>query len=208
MREADLTPEDKLLEIIENPSQTAAVTVAPTPAVVKDLPSLLLWIKAFKPEQTAQKIKMEDVNKAFLALCIVLTVLAVWFLRNNLVRFDVMFDAIGSGVLPAGPAEAKAPLRSVNFTQTLTMAKEHNIFTLQHGSTSAEGLMVGDGQATANLKLVGILWSEKPQAMVEDTVDQKTYLLYEGDQVARLVVKSIQKDKVILAKDDRVWELR
>jgi type II secretory pathway component PulC len=208
MRESELTPEDKLLEIIENPSQTAGIAPARTAIPVKNMAGFLLRLKNFKLEETAQKIKIGHVNKALIVLCILLTILGAWLFRAHTIKLAKDFDDISTGETLKATDAPRTPAKNVNFLQTLTLAKEHNIFTLQHNSTSMEGLLVGDGQATANLKLVGILWSEKPQAMIEDTVDQKTYLLNEGDQVARLLVKSIQKDKVVLAREDRVWELR
>jgi len=59
-----------------------------------------------------------------------------------------------------------------------------------------------------NLKLVGILWSENPQVMIEDTKQTKTYLLSIGETIGELQIKRILKDKVVVGKDDVEWEIR
>ncbi len=59
-----------------------------------------------------------------------------------------------------------------------------------------------------NLKLVGIIWSDKPQAIIENTVENKTLLLNIGDQMDKVKIMKIYQDKVILGADGQEWELR
>ena len=202
------TAEDKLLEIIENPAHQAPSAV-PARVRVKDFASLVAFVRTFDARAWLRRPDLGHVNRALAVICVILTVLGVAYVRKTNGDLDRKFAAV---TVPASAAEEAVPEkdpRAVNFSQTLTLAKEHNIFSLRSERAPVEGLLVGDGEATANLKLVGILWSDThPQAMVEDTVEQKTHLLAVGDQVARLTVRSITKDKVILARDDRVWELR
>ncbi len=60
----------------------------------------------------------------------------------------------------------------------------------------------------ANLNLVGIIWSKPPQAIIEDKVDGKTYLVNRGSKVKIARVKEILKDKVILSYDKQEVELK
>ena len=59
----------------------------------------------------------------------------------------------------------------------------------------------------AQLKLVGIIWSKTPQAMIEDKRENKTSLVSEGDTVGKLKVKQILKDKVVVAYENEEYEL-
>jgi hypothetical protein len=202
------TPEDRLLEIIENPPKQANAQEPSAAAVrVKDLASLAAFIRAFDLRAWWQTANLGHFTKFIMAVSAVLTIACAWNFKGMMEAFDAKFAAI---IVPGNPKEdviGDSP-RNVDFQQMLTLAKEHNIFSLSRDAASVEGLFVGDGQETAGLKLVGILWSDNPQAMVENTVDQKTLLLSVGDQVSRLTVKAITKDKVVLSRDDRVWELR
>jgi type II secretory pathway component PulC len=204
------TPEDKLLEIIENPpKQMAAAASESSAGGVKGGAGFPMLPSIFNMGAWRGRADLRHANRVVLVLCVVLSVLCGLYFKNTMTGLNKKFEAISvPGNVPE-PAVSDKVSRSINLQQTITLAKEHNIFTLYHDRTSVEGLLVGDGQETANLKLVGVLWSENnPQAMVEDTVEQKTHLLAVGDQVAHLTVKAITKDKVILAREDRVWELR
>jgi type II secretory pathway component PulC len=60
-------------------------------------------------------------------------------------------------------------------------------------------------ERTKHLKLVGIAWSQDPDAMIEDTRVKKTLFVKEGDRINEIIVEEIQKDKVILNyKGERV----
>jgi type II secretory pathway component PulC len=63
-------------------------------------------------------------------------------------------------------------------------------------------------QAVSNYKLVGIIWSDTPQAMIEDTKAGKTNLLNENEIMGDFKIKKIERDKVIITKDKMEWELR
>jgi len=121
---------------------------------------------------------------------------------DSSVRLKKAFSRGTADVHSAAAAE-KAPA----FKDLLGSAGKHNIFSVE--PAKAENLLSAEtAQAVSTLKLVGILWSEKPQAMVEDTKNSKTYLLNDGDSVNELKVKKIYVDKVVLSKDGREWELR
>jgi type II secretory pathway component PulC len=206
--EPESTPEDRLLNIIENP-------LAPrTPDRRKlslDLTGLRdLWdlLKSGRVRQAVKDIPVRNVHKAVLVFSAVLTAVFIYDMTSFGVRFHKRFKGIESGKWEEKSSGLKKSDWSVDFQRTLALAKKHNIFTLERSQNAGTGTMVGDSQATANLKLVGILWSDKPQAMVEDTIDQKTYLLSVGDQIGRLSVQAITKDHVVLGRDDHTWELR
>jgi hypothetical protein len=53
-------------------------------------------------------------------------------------------------------------------------------------------------EATKNLKLVGISWSDNPDAMIEDSKTMRTFFVKRGDVVGDIKVEAIFKDKVVL----------
>ena len=60
----------------------------------------------------------------------------------------------------------------------------------------------------SHLKLVGISWSNNPDAMVEDTKALKTFFIKRGDMIGKFRVEAIFKDKIILSFEGEEVELR
>lgn len=58
------------------------------------------------------------------------------------------------------------------------------------------------------LKLVGISWSNDPDAIIEDEKAQKTYFVKTGNKINEISVQAIYKDKVILHYRSQEVELR
>ena len=53
-----------------------------------------------------------------------------------------------------------------------------------------------------SFKLVGIIWSDRPQAIIEDEATNKNYLVYEGDAIDKFTVSKIAQDEVKLIAED------
>jgi len=63
-------------------------------------------------------------------------------------------------------------------------------------------------EATANLKLVGIAWSDDPDAIIEDTKQMRTFFVKKGQMIGEIKVESISKDKVVLRYGEELIDLR
>lgn len=63
-------------------------------------------------------------------------------------------------------------------------------------------------EATQHLRLVGISWSDDPDAMIEDTKALRTFFVKRGQTIGQLKVQAIFKDKVVLSLDGEEIELR
>jgi type II secretory pathway component PulC len=64
-------------------------------------------------------------------------------------------------------------------------------------------------EATQNLKLVGISWSNDPDVMIEDTQNHRTLFLKKGRLINNEIkVEAIFKDKVVLSYQGEEIELR
>lgn len=59
----------------------------------------------------------------------------------------------------------------------------------------------------ANLKLVGIVLDENPQAIVKDPQTNKTFFLYPGGNFNEAVVKEIREGKVVFEYQGQIVEL-
>ncbi len=58
------------------------------------------------------------------------------------------------------------------------------------------------------LRLVGISWSDDPDAMVENTKAGQTFFIKEGQSVGELRVESIAKDKIVFRYNKELVELK
>lgn len=64
------------------------------------------------------------------------------------------------------------------------------------------------GQEQLNgISLIGIISGEKPQAVIEDKKNQKTYFLYKGQNVNQLTITDILEDRVIFDFEGEKLEL-
>ncbi|MFZ2356244.1 MAG: hypothetical protein WAW67_00220 [Candidatus Omnitrophota bacterium] len=215
MPQDNLTPEEKLLKIIENP-QTEKRKVGGGGRGIAKVGSLKAAAEAWLKKIRVNKISIKNtnikiVNKIALALCVILTVFFVFdfisFGNNSLKKISKI---TAEAAVPEVKAK-KINFQKINFAETINLSKKHNIFSFLPPVDNAEqagNVPLGAQQVINNLKLVGIIWSDAPQAMVENTKEQKTYLLSAGDKIDTLNIKKILRDKIILGKDDKEWELR
>ena len=63
-------------------------------------------------------------------------------------------------------------------------------------------------EKTKHLKLVGIAWSDSPDAMIEDTKVSRTFFVKRGDMISDVQVEEIYKDKVVLRYRSQTVELK
>ncbi len=219
MPEPSLTPEEKLLRIIESP-QGVARPMKPVRASLQDFKfsgKLLSekYGKIFKGWlQEHLNIKAINFLFLFLALCAtayicidfpmgVPTKNIVAQVQNSAKKFDI-------GDLTLGELEPLAI-----FTQEIT---QRNIFSLPESApkpvSQGENTTVQNEGAkaaevlTSSLKLVGIIWSDVPQAIIEDTKESRTHLVSRASKIGRVRVKDILKDRVVLSYDNQEIELK
>lgn len=202
MENKNLTPEERLLKIIENPGNPAGLS--PRPSGVREDRKSAPAGSIFR--MPAGRLTL----KTAVQLSVAAAVLATLFLlydylstsRDTAGRLNKVLSR-GTEDIAVESAAEKAP----ELKDLLGLAGKHNIFAVEPGK--AESLLDSEtAQVISSLKLVGILWSEKPQAMVEDTKSSKTFLLNDGDSLNDLRVKKIYVDKIVLSKDGKDWELR
>jgi len=190
------TPEEKLLRIIENgPARTDKVIPAIKPNSLKQMLATLK-IRAFNKDILKQ-IKLAEIKKIIVVLCVIITLILITDFIRSASSFHKRFDRLvkNKGTVlrdEAGDANLKSGL-----TDVVAFTQNRNLFSFTppkaQAVIGAQDILSGE-----DLKLVGVLWSNAPQAMIENTKEQKTYLLNTDDQLGEFKVKQILKDRVVL----------
>lgn len=219
MAQDNLTPEEKLLKIIENPQAERRKSpgtnigrgAGPKKGAGTDVGA---WLSKFRIDKnTIRNISLKTVSKMVLALCLIFTLFFIIdFIRMGSSSAKRINKLTAEAATP-DIKENKTAIKDVNLIEAVNLAKRHNIFsflpvTSSGIPTQGSTMPVEVEEIVKNLKLVGIIWSNNPQAIIENTKEQKTYLVNGGDKMSILDIKRVLKDKVILGKDSAEWELR
>ena len=209
MADPKLTPEEKLLRIIESPTGAASV-----PRPQRRLPDLRQTLKLLA-EQYAPKLKELLNLKTINAVIVFLAALATVFLGLD---FGLGLPRLAS-IRRIERVAKKWDIGDITIehlepvTVYLQEITQRNIFALPPPVDQQPVVKKAEPSPVltnlkSNLKIVGIMWSEAPQVMIEDSKDNRTYLLNRGSTIQGARVKEILKDRVILSYDDQDVELR
>ena len=225
--ERPLTPEKQLLNLIENPKAKNANPLGLSGMKQHGL-SLLspgAWLgrvsfsrERFKKWLKDLKRRPLDVKALNKALSVCLVILTLYFAGNlaigivntkKLPVFKFEFSGKESGDLLQEGSFLKAA------SYYLEKVRQRDIFQLEpkktEGTTEAAAPAGPSGEildATQHLKLVGISWSNDPDAMVEDSRALKTFFVKRGQMLGDVRVQAIFKDKVVLSYRGEEIELR
>ncbi|MDD5431550.1 MAG: hypothetical protein PHO70_00965 [Candidatus Omnitrophica bacterium] len=207
------TPEEKLLKIIENPQSTEKNMEVPPERAKKqfNLKDFVAGLKTLQGNKNlSQFINLRTANKIIIVFCGILTIFFILDFIKLGANSKKRLEQVKAEAAIYETKDDMLKKQEANITDTIALAKKHNIFTYTPSAPVGTPPKIAPemGEIVSSLKLVGILWSDKPQAMIEDSKDQKTYLLSTGDQLKQLFIKKILKEKVILGKDQLEWELR
>lgn len=188
--------DEKLLKIIE--SKTSVLPPISNIGFKKKSDKFGLPFKFFKVKA---RINLFNLNKGlFLAGFILTGILLYVFIQGaRYSRSDFLFAAVKnfSAVTKIKQSENQAFLSEQEYTDILD---RRNIFQ-QAGAANVESVdTVVITDLVKDLTLVGIIWSSNPEAMIEDAVEKKTYLLKKGDRFLndRFKVKDVTRSSVLL----------
>ena len=207
------TPEEKLLKIIEGKQ-------AIDKPIERDVKKQKARIGRRRFFSSLKNIQLMDLKPQSAALTLHLTnriLVVAAIVLVGVFGFDFVRDkvnlkrnfALVTGVPELTKDDKIEPFVSTaNFAAVLKEARKRNIFTLTPEAKEEKKTVVKSREKVTDLKLVGILWSNNPQAMVEDTKSGKTYLLNNGVQIKRWKIKNIYQDRVVLSGDEGETELR
>ncbi|HTZ11144.1 MAG TPA: hypothetical protein VMD04_02025 [Candidatus Margulisiibacteriota bacterium] len=223
-QENPVTPEKQLLNLIEKPMTKTSINAAAMKYHGKSLFSLgaLRGRFAFlrhrvKGEMQSGSFVHLDVRTVNQYLKVCVAVLALYFLINlyasitNLKK-DIQVSPKLMKTSEGESLQVSSLLKSASYY--LEKARERDIFTMNKKPVSNEaGLPKVSAEkiaeATQNLRLVGISWSDDPDVMIEDTKIQRTFFLKKGQVLEKDIrLKAVFKDKVILSYAGEEIELR
>jgi len=224
-QEGPLTPEKQLLKLIEEPKSKGAGAIQAQAIKYHTLSlfSFSAWLGRFsfikdglKNLFTPGSAHTDIVRIINVILVATILFLGFYFVSNlsisiiNLKKMPVLKFKTqeASRQLPA--SKESTLLKSNSYY--LEKISQRNIFKIgarkTAGSESASADTSKIMELTQNLKLVGIAWSDNPDAMIEDSKAQRTFFVKKGQMIGEIKVKDITRDKVVLTYDNEVWELR
>lgn len=196
-----MTPEEKLLKIIE----------AGTPHVQKDGSIATEKKPSLKVPLAMKTISIQTVNQWTVGICIVVTLIYIvlWVKTNNNLRKRFEQITRESDKIVVNDDEELAPSKpTVSLSDIFSRIREHNIFSLEQIPRTQERSAMDYTHLMSRLKLVGIIWSDQPQAMIEDSETSKTYLVGKGAAIGSSKVKDIFRDKVVISDGSNEWEIQ
>ncbi|MEK7850113.1 MAG: hypothetical protein AAB213_04805 [Candidatus Omnitrophota bacterium] len=219
---ANLTPEKQLLKLIEEPHSRFSKN-----AVMRGKGATFFSFGGlrgrfnFLKETLASFLRSWsgpiDTKKINAILTFISIVVGAYFIGTS------VFLALKLSVLPVFSFKTESTaksgaLKQVSQLKALTFYMEkvrtRDIFKLgakepaqatpqQPGTTTAK-----QAEVLSKYKLVGISWSDNPDAMIEDSAVNKTYFLKRGQSLDGVKVQAIFKDKVVLSYQGVEAELR
>lgn len=211
----DISPEEKLLSIIKGshekasddkdgavaPENSANAKTAGSANRIDDYISIILKNSFFK-----DNIFNPDVLKTFNKYASITLMLLFLYLLGDIIfvrpsgKARSLVSGFSSGKIPASIAVKNTKVEEKGYSYYSNKIAGRKIF--QTGSYSSGDYMDGSQQSgespESNISLVGIMPGEKPQAIIEDKKEQKTYYLIKGESAHGIKVEDIAQDKVVV----------
>ncbi len=225
MGQSGVSPEKRLLDIIEKQGEkSGAGSAFDKGKKYFSLGSLRGRISFFKDKiLQLGKVKKKSVStdikvvNAFLKLAIIILVAGLMIsikIGNNSIKKD---EGASSSGLNSTAQAAIVPVVSLLQPQEYYIGKTKNRNLFEFADKPIE--VIPDiaeevkkvsilQEMVKDLKLVGISWSDKPDAIVEDEKMGKTYFIQLGSMIGDIRVREILKDRVILRYEGEEVELR
>ena len=210
MPEPSLTPEEKLLRIIESPKEAVHPLRRERRFQVQDLKATLKLLKSKYGDKAKDFLTLKSANAVLIGSAALATVFLgadFWLGMPRLeaiARLDEAAKKMDVGNLVI---ERLDPLAI--YLQEIT---QRNMFALLEVPPPSVVKKEEANQELTNMannfKVVGIIWSEAPQAIIEDPKTGRTYLVNRGGKLKDARVKDILKDRVILSYDNQDVEIR
>ena len=221
--ERPVTPEKQLLRLIEEPQsgKGAALQGRTIKKHGLNLFSLKDWASRFsffreKAKKGLKKSKSYHINirvvNTYLAFFV--AAMAFYFISH------LSFSVANSKKIPDFSFDISKEVKPAIFQQPSILKtapfysekmRERNIFDISPADKNAETAMLSSArleEETQHLKLVGISWSNDPDAMIEDTRALRTFLVKRGQMIGDFKVQAIFKDKIILSYGGEEVELK
>lgn len=211
MSDHKMTPEEKLLKVIENPPGATNIFI-PSGKLAKS-PALSAGPRAFdvavfSKDYLLPHLTLQTVNKILIVLAVSVTILWIVNFTRSYSTLQDRFCRIQQNSSSIVSDSAQSLSGPESFAFDGSAAAKRNIFSMSPEQPDSVLAQASPDQFLSAIKLVGVIWSDNPQAMIEDTKEQKTYLVGTGDQVGQFTAKKILSDRVVLENNGREYQLR
>jgi len=197
-----ITPEEKLLHLIENSDNNQkkmslgkTIGKKKKSAGIKPVNLSTVFSRvSFKMD--LKKLGLRTVNKILIGISLLLTIvfLVQWSKEKAVIQKG--FDLIN--VKPAAQESDRLKLQQSEMPAEaayIAATEKNNPFHLLPVQEKPETTEI---TLATEFKLVGILWSDKAQAIIEDSSSEQTHMVSVGDPLDKYTVSQITKTEVIL----------
>lgn len=208
MPEEYSSPEEKLLRLIRGEKKPKDKTLSPSDSLSeKEKAVPPSTPRALQPKDGHDYIRF--INIALIAILVIITVV----LLSDAINFNVRRPVHVTETTPR-TAESSAPqpqLQPRNQPSTDTFSNSDALVSRDlfrpPAVTPATGIPQASYEKLKDLSLKGIIAGDKPQAIIEDEKNKKSFFLYKGESINDITVEDIQSDRVILRVNGEVLEL-
>ncbi|MFH1798465.1 MAG: hypothetical protein ABH844_03875 [Candidatus Omnitrophota bacterium] len=204
-----ITPEEKLLQLIEGTHDIDKLSLKKNdkpvgrPFHFRPANPLPFLNKTF----FSKKLTLRIIIKIMFGLCVILTVLLITYLVREEQVVQTRFSKLQTQKIELEPLELNLTEKETPDVSTFVGdTTQNNPFHLLPFAEDAENEEITP--EAADLQLVGILWSNKAQAIIEDSSTKKTYVVSEGDSIEEYTVSKITQTEITISSKNGATTLK
>jgi len=201
-----ITPEEKLLHLIENSGSgqnksSLKKNVGKKRKLINFKPvNFPNVFSGFFLKLDMRKIGLKTVNKILIGVSLALSIIFLFQWAKEKVLIQKRFNALEA--VSSTPKDDRLDLQQTGAPDAadyIAVSEKNNPF---HLLPVKEEEMTTEITLATEFKLVGILWSDQAQAIIEDSSSEQTFLVSEGDTIDKYTIVKITKTEVTLHADD------
>lgn len=197
------TSDERLLKLIEGtgePKRPGVTAPGARKAPAHPIAAKLNFLE-LKSKFKALKVNLFILNKGLIGLAILLTLMFLYFLISGVV--------ISKANVTSSPSDASAIIKLISAGEAQGLMRKNisnqdikrDFFIPFGGKGSVDTQEEGPDitEEIKALKLVGIIWSQNPEVMIENSKDSRTYTLKKGEALnEEFKVKEISRNSATL----------
>jgi len=186
--EERVTPEEKLLKIIENPTLARRRRLSFSKIKSASTHRLKLWRKSLgKKESFLKLFRLKNFNRVLIGFCSFFTFFLIFDFYRQRNLLEKRFLSIEEEEKKVKLEEKEDFPFQFDLLDMFKEAKRRSVFSFvppkKEEPQVKKDLRKQTREIVNNFKLVGIIWSqEKPQVMIEDIQQNRTLLLGKGEK--------------------------
>ncbi len=216
----EFSPEEKLLRLIRGKKRDESKPAAGKiegPAEIPPTTGIQNMKYSPPPNKTvADKWRyFEFVNLALVIILVVVIMFYIFDLVSSNPSFGRLHKSEAASRRPrpaiSEPQNAKSEAQPTPFSTYAEAIGKRELFKPPKSEAVKEKPAAQKTESASDklkyLSLIGIIGGERPQAVIEDKKDKKTYFLNKGQTVSEMKVEDILKDRIILDFDGEKIEL-